>query len=149
MLALHVVALAVDLEPALLVDGGVGADAEEDIVGFGFLGESVVAVVGGDDGDAELAADIGDGRIEPGELGVAMVLDFEVVVAVEDFAVIAGGRDGAVAVAFLDAAMELRGGATAEDGDAGRVLFDEFAVDAGLVVVALEVGLGDEEMRFL
>ena len=113
-------------------------------MGFGFFGERVVAVVGGDDGDVEFAADIGDGGVEAGELGVAVVLDFEVVVAVEDFAVVAGGGDGAFAVAFLDAAVELGGGAAAEDGDAGGVFFDEFAVDAGFVVVAFEVGPGDE-----
>ena len=75
---------------------------------LGLLWKRVVAVVGGDDGDAHLAADVGDDGVQPRELGVAVVLDFEVVVTVEDLAEVLRGGDGAFAVALLDAAVELR-----------------------------------------
>jgi hypothetical protein len=143
-LALQPVSLAIELVALRLIDGCVRADAEERVVGVGFVGHREVTVVGGDDRDAELAADVRDHRVQAGELFVVVVLDFEVVVAVEDFAIPLRDGDGALAVAFLDAAMEFGRRAAAEDRDPGAVRFEELAVDARLVVIALQVRLCDE-----
>ncbi len=80
---------------------------------------------------------------------IVVFLHLKEVVAVEDFAVPLRHFDSAIAVALFEALEELGTGAAAEDGDAFGVLLEEFAVHAGLVVVALEVGLGDEREEVL
>ena len=79
-------ALAVDV-----VHLGRRADTREDVLGGGVLAGEVVVVVGGDDLDAELAAQaddlFGEGAVvkaTPGRVGQAVVLDLEVEVLAED-----------------------------------------------------------------
>src|SRR5690606_8661855 len=77
--------------------------------------------------------------------GVAVVHDLEeVVVGAEDVAVVARGLVGRFGLAEAQPGLDLAGGAAGGGDDALGVLGDEFAVHAGLVVVALEGGLAGE-----
>ena len=144
-----VVALAIEAVALRLVHRRVGADAEEHVVGLGFVRVGVVAVVGGDHRDAHFAANAGDHRVQAGELLVAVVLHLEVVMAIEDLPVPLRDTHRALAVTLLDAPVELSRGAAAEHRDARRVLLQQLAVDARLVVEALQVRLRDERDKVL
>ena len=106
--ARQVVAVPVELVAVLLVHGGVGADAKERVVGLRFVRHRVVAIVRGDNLYPQVATEFRDHWVQLRELGVAVVLHFEVVVIVEDLAVPFRRGDSAVAVTLLDAPMELR-----------------------------------------
>ena len=131
------------LQPLLVLDIGVGLDAEEDVLDSGLVAVDVVDVVGGDKGDFEVTAKAEKALVYRGQHVEVVALDLQVVV-LEDFAVPAGGGIGVFHTAFEDSAGDLGGKAAGEDYEALVVLFEEGPVHAGLVVEALHVGLGDQ-----
>ena len=132
------------LQTVLLVDGGVGLDGEEDVLGGVLVAVDVVDVVGGDDGDVEGAAHLDELDVDPVELGhVAVALELEVE-AGHALLEPQGGVAGVVVAPVAEEAGDLAVEAAGEGDHALAVLLQELAVDAGLVVVALELGLGGE-----
>ena len=141
----EVVVLPFEAEAFFVLEGGVGADAEEQVVGVVVAGFAVVGVLGGDEWDAGVAGEL-DGALEDGFVAAegVVALDFKVVAVVEGFPVPADDALGFDEVFGFEGAVEFAGGAAREDDDAVAVLLEQFAVDAGAVVEAFEVGAGGE-----
>ena len=138
---LEVVLLAVELEAGRVAHHRVGLDAQQGVVGLGVLPGDVVAVVGGQQRGAQLAADLqqaGHGLallVDP----VVLDLDEEVVLA-EDVLQAPGPGEGLGLVA-LEQGLEHVAAQAARGGDqALAVLVEQVPVDAGLVEVALQEG---------
>ena len=122
-----------------------GLDAQERLVGPGVLGLEVVRVIGPDEGRADRAGDP-DGALRDLALLLESVgLDLhEVVVLAEDLLIPARRleRLGLVARGELTAHLGIE--AAGEHEQPLGVLGEELPVHPRLVVVALEIGLGDE-----
>ena len=83
-------------------------------------------------------------------LGDAVVLELEEeVVLAEDVAVLAGEPARALPVVDLERPRDLAAEARGEPDEALAVLGEVLAVDARLVVVAVDVGVGDEPAQVL
>ena len=88
--------------------------------------------------------------VEPGLLGQAVVLELEEeVVLAEDVAVLAGDVSGQLPVLDLERLRDLAAEAGRQPDQALAVLRQVLAVDARLVVVAVDVGVGDEPAQVL
>ena len=73
-----------EAEAARVVDGAAGLDAEQHLVGVGFLPIEVVAVVGGHQLDAQLPGEFDHAAVGHGLLGDAVFLEFQVEAVAED-----------------------------------------------------------------
>ena len=94
-------------------------------------------------GMSDLARQLDERLLAAVTSGRPFSCSFEVV-AVEDVAVPRRELERVVAAAVHQVAVHLAGVAAGERDDARAVLAEQLAVHAGLVVVALEVRLGDE-----
>ena len=82
---LQVVLFALELEALRIVDESARLHAQERVVGDGVFAMGVVAVVGGEQGGAELPGDADECGVGPRLLGEAVVLELhEEAVAAED-----------------------------------------------------------------
>ena len=143
--ALQVVLVAVEPEPVLLVDLGVGLHAQERVVGHRVALMRVVAVVRGEQRHVDGAGDLHQLRVRPVLIGDAVVLELdEEVVATED--VLEPPRDGARAgLVVLEQRLEhLAAEAARGRDDPFVVVLEQLPVHLGLLVVALEVGAAGE-----
>ena len=122
-----------------------GLDAEERLVGSRVPRLEVVRVVGAHDRRPDRLGDVdGRGR-HPPLLVEAVGLDLhEVVVAAEDLLVPAGGGAGAAGVVGGEEARDLGVEAPGECQQPPGVGREQLPVHARLVVIALEVGRGDQ-----
>ena len=125
-------------------------DAHHDVLGLGILGVHVVDVVGDHQRDAGPAGDFAHPVVHTLLLGDAMRHELEVVVALTEDAPMLFG-DGARRVHPLvgDGARELALEAGGEGYQALAALAKEVLVHARAVVVALQVGRGDERHQVL
>ncbi len=117
---------------------------------LGLLAPDVVQVVRHDERKADLGGEPQKLLVEPALLGHPVVLELEEEVALaEDVAVRAGELPGELPVVDLerlgDLAVEARGQADEPLAVLGQVL----AIDARLVVVAVDVRVGDEAAQVL
>ena len=144
--ALQVVLLALELEALRVVDRGAGLHAQQGVVGDGVLALAVVAVVGGHERGADGLGDLDEARVRPPLRleAVVLQLDEEVLLA-EDVLQAAGESSSAPSKSSASRAWS-----TTPPRQPGRrdepvvVAFEQLPVDAGLVVVALQVGGGRE-----
>ena len=110
----------------------------------------VVQVVRDDEGQARLGGEAQQLLVQASLLGQPVILEFEVEpVLAEDVAVLAGELAGQLPVVDLEGARDLAAEAGAQSDEALAVLREVLAVDPGLVVVAVEVGVGDEPTQVL
>ncbi|MCL4535757.1 MAG: hypothetical protein M1370_11445 [Bacteroidetes bacterium] len=131
--------------PVGIVHGGVGLDAEQDLLGVGVLLADVVDVVGGDHRNAHSAAQLQHAAVDLNLVGEAVVLDLQVVaVRAHQVAVEGGGPRRGVQVVPQDGASHLAGWAAGGDDQALVVLLEQLVVDARLVVEPLQLGLADQ-----
>ncbi len=108
----------------------------------------VVEVVGDDERQASLRAEAQELLVEARLLGDAVVLELEKEVALaEDVAVLARQAAGLLPVVHLERLRDLAAEAGREADQALGVAGQQLAVDARLVVVALEVGVGEEPVQ--
>ena len=134
----------------LVIDLRAGLNAEHRIVGAGVMLADVVNIVGGDDLQVELFAQLQ----EPGNdfklLGDAMVLDFdEVVFAAEDLDEASAGL-ARLLVAVVKEVLGDEGCEAAGEADQAVGVFREcFKVGAGFVIKPLEVCVGDQLEQIL
>ena len=127
-----------------------GADAEQDVVGLGLGLVDVVEVVGHDERQAGLRRQAEELLVEAALLGQAVVLELEEeVVLAEDVAVLAGQPPGELPVVDLERLGDLAAEAGGQADQALAVAGEVLAVDPRLVVVAVEVGVGDEPAEVL
>ena len=101
---LHVELLCVELEAVRFVDRGSGLDAEQHVMGFGFLAPGVMGIVGGQQGGADPVGDVHQVR-EDAVLGLQTVvvqLD-EVSILPKDVLVHRGRFQGGVEIPHLTA----------------------------------------------
>ena len=96
------------LEPLLVLDGGVGLDAEENVLDRGLIAVDVVDVVGRDQGNFQVPAHPYEALVDWLQHVEIVALDFEVVV-LEDLAVPSSGGIGIIHPAFPDGPRNLRG----------------------------------------
>ncbi len=135
----------VELEPAGGVEVAAGADAEQDVVRLGLALVDVVEVVRHDERQPGLGRQAEELLVEPALLGQAVVLELEEEpVTAEDVAVLAGELPGVLPVVGLEGARDLTAEAGRQPDEPLAVPGEVLAVDPRLVVVAVEVGVGDE-----
>ena len=107
------------------------------------LRDGVVAVAGRDEGQLGLTRKLDEQFVRLLDVRKAVLLQLQVVV-VEDLAAPARQGERFVVAAVQQVAMHFARVAARQRDDARSVLFEQLPVHAGLVVVALQVGLGDE-----
>ena len=136
---------ALELQPVRRVEVAAGPHAEEDVVGLGLRLVDVVEVVRHDEREAGLRRQAQELLVEAGLLGDAVVLQLQEEVALpEDVAVLAGQAAGRLPVVDLERLRDLAAEAGGEADEALGVAGEVLAVDPRLVVVAVEVGVGEE-----
>ncbi len=138
---LQVVLGALELEAVGVGEEGTGLHAEQGVVGHRVLAVGVMAVVGGEEGGVQATGDLDQLRIRPVLVGDPVVLQLdEEVVPSED--VLQPGRFllGPLDVAGEQGLEHHPAQAPRRRDQAGVVALEELPVDAGLVVVALEIG---------
>ena len=110
----------------------------------------VVQVVGDDQRQAGLGRQAEQLLVEAALLGDAVVLELqEEAVLAEDVAVLAGELAGQLPVVHLERLGDLAAEAGRHADQALAVLREVLAVDARLVVVAVDVGVGDQPAQVL
>ena len=140
LLGAEVEGAALELHAVGLVDRGVGADAEQHVVGALLVGRGVVGVVGEHERQAELAGEGHEPRVEAAELLLPVLLQLDVVTAGEDVGVPAERLAGVRLALLGERRHDLARGAAGERDQAVRVPRQQLAVDARAVVEAFEVG---------
>ena len=134
-----------ELHPVGRVDVVAGPDAEQDVVGVGLDLVDVVEVVRHDERQARLRGEPQELLVEHLLLGHAVVLELEEEVArAEDLAVLAGDVASEVPVVDLERPRDLAAEAGAQPDEALAVPGEMLAIDPRLVVVAVDMGVGDE-----
>jgi hypothetical protein len=110
----------------------------------------VVEIVGHDERQAGLGREPQQLLVEPALLGHAVVLELEEEIArPEDVAVLAGDPPSQVPVVDLERLRDLPAQAGGQADQPLGVLREVLAIDARLVVVAVEVRVGDEPAQVL
>ena len=134
-----------ELQPAGRVEVVAGPHAQQDVVGLGLVLVDVVQVVGDDQRQANLRGQAEELLVEPSLLGQAVILELEEeAVLAEDLAVFAGQAPRALPVVDLEGARDFAVQAGGKPDQALAVPGQVLAVDAGLVVVAVDMGVGHE-----
>ena len=147
---LHVELVGLELEAARRVEVVAGPDAEQDVMGLGLVLADVVQVIGHDQGQPDLRRQAQELTVEPGLLGEAVVLELqEEAVLAEDLAVAAGDRAGQLPVVDLERLGDLAAQAGDQADQALAVAREVLEVDPRLVVVAVDVGVGDQPAQVL
>ena len=134
-----------ELHPAGGVEVVAGADAQQDVVRLGLVLADVVQVVRDDERQAGLRRQPEELLVQPALLGQAVVLELEVeALRAEDVAVLAGQVAGQLPVVGLERPRDLAAEARRQPDQALAVPGEVLAVDPRLVVVAVDVGVGDQ-----
>ncbi len=142
---LEVEVIGLELQPTGRVEVGGGPDAQQHVVGLVLGPADVVEVVGDDQRQVELRGETQQLLVEPPLLGQAVVLHLqEEPVLPEDLRVVARDRAGEVPVLDLQGPRDLAVEAGGQADQPVAVLREVLAVDPGLVVVAVDVGVGDQ-----
>ncbi len=141
LFALHVELVVGEAQAVGVVLLAVGADAEQEIVGIGVALVDVVDVVGADQGDAGLIAELLQERVGPLLFRKAVVLDLQVVAPIVE----EGGEPQCPPLCLLVLTVEevledLAAQAGGEADEALVVRLEQGIVDAGLEVEAIGVG---------
>ena len=143
--AFDVVGIILHPQPLFILHRGVGLDADVDVLQGRFVAVDIMGVVGYDQGKAHFLAEIGQGGVNAGQLGDMFVaLQLEEIVFPEQFPIPAEAPPGLVHAALGNQPGNFRRGASGKANQARAVLFEQFVVDAGAVVKALEVGAGHQ-----
>ena len=143
--AFDVVGIILHPQALFILHRGVGLDADVDVLQGGFVAVDIMGVVGYDQGQAHFLAEIGQGGVNAGQLGdVFVALQLEEIVFPEQFLIPAEAPPGLVHAALGNQPGNFRRGAPGKADKARAVLFQQFVVDAGAVVKALEVGAGHQ-----
>jgi len=89
---LQVELVAAELHPLGVVNGGLGLDTEQDLVGLGIRGVEIMGVIGGNQRDAQLPAHINQLRVGSPLFIKAVILDFKVEAVLPKEALIVAGK---------------------------------------------------------
>ncbi len=147
---LEVELLRLEAQAVGRVEVGAGAHAEQHVVGLVLVLAHVVQVVGDDERGARLGRQAQQLGVQGALLRQAVVLQLQVeAVRAEDVAVLAGDPAGEVPVVHLERLGDLAAQAGGHADDALAVPGQELTVEARLVVVAVEVGRGDDAAEVL
>ena len=139
-----------EAHPVLRVEVAPRADAQQHVVRLVLLLVHVVQVVGDDQRQAGLRGEAEQLLVEAALLGDPVVLEFqEEPVLAEDVAVLRGERAGQLPVVHLEGLGDLATEAGRHADQSLAVLGEVLSVDAGLVVVAVDVGVGDQPAQVL
>ncbi len=146
---LHPELARLELHPVRRVEVVAGADAQQDILGLALAGVHVMQVIRDDEGSPDLRRQAEELLVEALLLGQAVVLELEVEVAAEDVPVLAGEALRRLPVVDLERPRDLAVEAGRQADEALAVLREVLPVDARLVVVAVDVGVGHEPAQVL
>ena len=142
---LQVQGVVLELHPARRVEVVARPDAQKDVVGGRLAAMDVVEVVRHDERQARLGGEPEELLVEALLLRHAVVLELqEEATLAQDVAVLAGQRPREVPVLDLERPGDLAIEAGRQADEALAVLGQVLPVDARLVVVAVDVGVGDE-----
>ena len=112
--------------------------AQQHVLCGGFLGNRVVGVVGDHQRNPELLVQVEQASIYCLVVGVAVILQLQEIVLAKDFPVPPSGVTRSAEIAFENGPRRLAAVARAQRDQAVGVLGEQGAVDARLVIVALE-----------
>ena len=148
--ALQVEVGRLEAHPTRRVEVRARAHAEEHVVGLRLAAMDVVEVVRGDEREPDLRGEAQQLLVQGALLGEAVVLELEEeAVGPEDVRIAAGKGSRGGPVVVLERARDLAVQAGREADEPGAVLREVVAVDARLVVVAVDVGVGDDPAEVL
>ena len=137
---LEIELVRVELPAALVLQRVAGLDAEQRLVGPRVLVAQVVDVAGRDEREARVGRELREERVDPRLLREPRVLDLDVdVVAPEHLREPVQVGRGVLWTTFLQGFTDAAGEAAGQRDEPLRVRLEMVPVDAGLVVVALEV----------
>ena len=143
--AFDVIGVVLHPQAFFVLGGGAGLDADVDVLQPRFRLAHVVGVVGDDQGQIQVFAEPHQAAVDVVQSGNVFVpLDFQEVAVAEPVLVPVGRADGVVIVAVGEQTRHLGGRATGQADQAGAELFQQPLVDAGAIVKAVNVGLGNQ-----
>jgi hypothetical protein len=120
-------------------------NAQQDFLSVSVLVMEVVAIVGGDEGDASFLGETDELRVDALFDGEALILNFEVEIAfAENVTEAIGGIAGLIVLFFDDAFGDGATKTGSERDETPGMFAKEIVVDARLVVEAFEEACGDE-----
>ncbi len=147
---LEVELVRLEAHPPGRVQVGARAHAQQDVVGVVLVSPDVVQVVGHDEVQIHLAAELCELGVERPLERQTVVLEFqEESILAEDVAVLPGDLAGQVPVVHFERLGDLAAEASGARDQASGIARQDLVVDSGLVVVALEVRVGDEPAEVL
>ncbi len=147
---LHVELARLEAHPPRRVEVAARSDAQQDVVRVVLLAPDIVQVVGHDDVEPDLFAQLDQLGVERQLLGHTVVHHLEVeTLPAEEVPVEAGRLARQVPVVHLERLGYLTAQAGGATDQAFGVLRQDLVIDAGLVVVALEMGVCDEAAEIL
>ena len=147
---LEVEVVGLEAHPVGLLDHRAGADAQQRVMGLALLPVDVVEVVGRDQRQAHLGAEAEQLLVEPVLVGDLVVLELEEeAVRAQDVRVRARDTPRGLPVVHLQRAGDLAVEARGQADQPRAVLGEVVAVDARLVVVAVDVGIGHDAAQVL
>ena len=142
---LDVELLTLEAHPVGGVEVVAGPHAEEDVVRLGLVLANVVQVVGHDERQSRLWGEAQQLFVEPALFRQAVVLELqEEAILAEDVAVFAGELAGQLPVVGFERLRDLAAKAGGQPDQPLAMSGEVVAIDARLVVVAVDVGVGDE-----
>ena len=141
---LHVELVGLEAPAPLVGERLAGLDAEERLVRGGVLGAEVVAVVGGDEGEAHLACERDQLPVHALLRRQAVVLDLDVEATVEDAGQLLGRAARPLRLPVGQVVGHLAAETARERDQPPAELAQQLLVDARLVVEALAIAGGDQ-----
>ncbi len=145
VVALHVELVALELQPARILDGLARLYADHHVLGVGVLFAEIVAVVGRDQRNAGVLAQAQQVGADLVLLLQALVLNLEEeILCAEELAEEAGSLARGVVLPFRQALGDFALQAAGKPDQPARVLGEKFLADARLVVEAVERRLGGD-----
>ncbi len=137
--------VAVELHARGVVNRLAGLDAEHHVLRVGVVFAEVVAVVGGDQRQAEIFFQLEEAGMDAVLHLQALILNLEKeILFAENVGVGSGGRAGGIVVAFRQAFGDFAFQASGEADQAAGMLGEKLLADARLVVKAMQRGLGSD-----
>ena len=142
---LQVEVVRFELHAVRRVEVVAGAHAQEHVLGRSLLAMDVVQVVGHDEREAGFRGQAEQLFVEPALLGQPVILELEEEpILAQDVPVLPRERPGEIPVVHFERPRDLPVEAGRQPDQALAVLRNVLPIDPGLVVVAVEVRVGDE-----
>ena len=137
--------VAVELHAGGVANGFAGLDAEHDVLGVGVVFAEIVAVVGGDQRQAEIFFQLEEAGMDAVLHFQALILNLEIeILFAENVGEGSGGGASGVVIVLHEALGDFALQAAGEADEPAGMLGEKLLADARLVVEAVQRGLGGD-----